>query len=224
MSILSFSLKKPIVTRKFNHFGLWISCKINFENLEYLLYRNDNSENLNRLKNFLINYIYYKNVPNYLFCEEKSFRCSALELYTPKNDYYINTSRFSKLVEEGLELVQEEKINRHYAVLTNILTKYPFAIAIEVPVWRIIKGINNSKHVTGHIDLITLNDEKEDELIIFDYKPNLDEILKSKEEYSKVYNQIYIYKLLLSHLTNINKEYLKIGLFDEKIEVMMKNA
>ena len=223
MNILSFDINRPIIIRKFNHFGLWIHCKINFQNLEYLLYRTNYSENLNKLKDFLINYVYYRKVPNYLFCEEKSFRCSGLNIYEPKNDYVINNSRFSDFVKEGLELTQQEKINRHYGVLTNILTKYPFAISIEVPVWRIIK-INNSKHVTGHIDLITLNEEKEDELIIFDYKPNLDEILKSKEEYSKVYNQIYIYKLLLNHLTNIDKKYLKIGLFDEKIEVMMKNA
>ncbi len=129
------------------------------------------------------NNIYEGNVPNNVFNMKQIPRISDFRIkgikkaflmslekklirsYKIKN--YTSDFKLSTYAEDVFNNYKKNKINKkpgHDAILKNILIRDAESIAIEVPIWRRI----NSNYVTGHIDLIQVNEKS---IKIIDYKP-----------------------------------------------------
>lgn len=101
---------------------------------------------------------------------EKFFKNIFLKNISGKYDLCTNVRRFFNTYN-----IHKIKINPdHPPILSGILMNSPYAIAIEIPIWKNIK--NSNKNFTGHIDLIL---HKENSLIVADYKQDQAEILKA---------------------------------------------
>ena len=84
----------------------------------------------------------------------------------------------------------------HQPILFYILDHCKNALAIEVPVWKILKKLNSLtskyKYYTGHIDLLLIENNS---LIIADYKPD-------SEDFYKSIPQLVSYYIILEYILN----------------------
>lgn len=91
---------------------------------------------------------------------KKLIRKEKIKLYN--EDYKL--SKFAQNVFLNYQKNQIKKIPGHEPILKNILIKDKDSIAIEVPIWY----KNNVKNLTGHIDLIQIDNNR---IKVIDYKP-----------------------------------------------------
>ena len=90
------------------------------------------------------------------------------------------------------------------------------SLAIEVPLW--VERLNFKGKwltVTGHIDLLQY-DENEKVIWIWDYKPE-------PEKEPKVGDQVMLYKYMLTLMTDVKYEKIRVGWFNEKVEYVIKD-
>ena len=84
-----------------------------------------------------------------------------------KVELHDSGTRLPKFVNDVFEAFKNSEISKkpgHEPVLKNILIRDQNSVAIEVPIWRKI----GNNHITGHIDLIQIED---DIIKVIDYKP-----------------------------------------------------
>ncbi len=141
-----------------------------------------NQEELSRLKK------YFKSVsqgliPNDLFNTRKQPRVSQFKIRGIKSGFiksfskklirsgkiqhYNSNSKLPKYVQTVFDNYEENKIAGHPGhepILKNILIKDKNSIAIEIPIWN----NENNKFITGHIDLIQIENNV---IKVIDYKP-----------------------------------------------------
>jgi hypothetical protein len=172
-----------IKRRDFIHQNIRYSFNWNLKNhKEKLNQFYSNREDFKRLGTYLKR-IYQGSIPNNLFNTKEVTRVSQFKVKGIKNGFLRSFSK--KLIREGkiqkldstyklpefaqkvYEIYHHNQINKspgHDTILKNILIKDKDSIAIEVPIWN----MNKKKFITGHIDLIQI----EDNIIkIIDYKP-----------------------------------------------------
>ncbi|MFX1337109.1 MAG: hypothetical protein ACFFDK_00725 [Promethearchaeota archaeon] len=172
-----------IKKRDFVHQNIKYSFNWNLKNhKEKLTQLNSNREEFKRLGNYLKN-IYHGSIPNNIFNTKTITRVSQFKVRGLKNGFLRSFSKrlinegkiqrfdsnsklpnFAKKVYEIYHLNQINKNPGHETILKNILIKDKDSIAIEVPIW----SVNKNKHITGHIDLIQIEN---DVIKIIDYKP-----------------------------------------------------
>ena len=141
-----------------------------------------NREELNKLKEHFKR-VYDGMIPNNLFNSRNLPRISQFKIKGIKTAFIRSFSKKlirsgkikyhdsnSKLPQQVQKVIDIYKVNGitgvpgHEPILKNILIKDNNSIAIEVPVWNEAK----SKLITGHIDLIQIED---DVVKVIDYKP-----------------------------------------------------
>jgi len=199
-----------IKKRDFIHQNIKYSFNWNLKNhKEKLGQLNSNREEFKRLGSYLKK-IYQGSIPNNIFNAKTITRVSQFKVIGLKNGFLRSFSK--KLINEGKiqkldsnsklpkfakkvhEIYYNNQINKnpgHETILKNILIKDKDSIAIEVPIWSAIK-IN--KHITGHIDLIQIEDNV---IKIIDYKPEGNFLFSLP--------QVATYGLLLKKLIHIEK-------------------
>jgi hypothetical protein len=143
---------------------------------------NQLSEDYEKLKKFLIE-IYKGKIPNTLFNRKNIPRVSNFKLNGIKGAYIRSYSKqlirsgkilkfdadyklshFAKEVYQNFRQYKLRENPGHDPILKNILIRDPTSIAIEVPIWKKVNGT----YITGHIDLIKIEEEN---IKIVDYKP-----------------------------------------------------
>ncbi|TXT61855.1 MAG: hypothetical protein BAJALOKI3v1_740015 [Promethearchaeota archaeon] len=143
---------------------------------------NQLSKDYEKLKKFLLE-IYKGKIPNTLFNKKNIPRVSNFKLKGIKSAYIRSYSKqlirsgkilkfdsnykLSHYAEEVYQNFRQHKLREnpgHDPILKNILIRDPTSIAIEVPIWKNVNG----SYITGHIDLIKIED---DHIKIVDYKP-----------------------------------------------------
>ncbi len=197
-----------IKKRDFIHQNIKYSFNWNLKNhKEKLNQLNSNREEFKRLGTYLKK-IYQGSIPNNIFNTKTITRVSQFKVRGLKNGFLRSYSK--KLINEGVikksedsklpkfaknvyEIFHINHIDRnpgHDTILKNILIKDKDSIAIEVPIW----SAHKNNHITGHIDLIQI----EDNIIkIIDYKP----------EGNFLYSlpQVAAYGLLIKKLIQVEK-------------------
>ena len=168
---------------------------------------NSNREDYKKLEAYFKRIINENYVPNHLFNRRSSPRVSQFKIRGIKKAFLLNFGK--KLIREGKIKVfdsntklpkyvqsvynsfKENKINRnpgHDPVLKNILIKDNNSIAIEIPIWK----INKENLITGHIDLMQIQDNT---IKVIDYKP--------EGNFLASIPQVATYGLLVKNLFNI---------------------
>ena len=172
-----------IKKRDFIHQNIKYSLNWNLKNhKEKLSQLNSKREEFKRLGTYLKK-IYQGSIPNNIFNTKTITRVSQFKVKGLKNGFLRSFSK--KLINEGkiqksdsnsklpkfakkvYEIYYNNQINKspgHETILKNILIKDKDSIAIEVPIW----SVNKNKHITGHIDLIQIENST---IKIIDYKP-----------------------------------------------------
>jgi hypothetical protein len=147
-------------------------------------------------------------------------RSSCLKFKLPELDIKSATGHeVSGLAFQGLKLYAKAFKDNHSKVQRFMLENDGKTIAIEVPIWLNsnevagYKELFNSKEpLTGHIDLLRIEDEK---IWVWDYKPKA-----NKEIYAAT--QVFFYSLMLSKRTGINLDSFRCGYFDDKYAFIFK--
>ena len=187
----------------FDHKGGFYHYRVNYEKLNSLC-----NNSLSPLKEFLESM--FQNCPdNYFFKGPRSsslkFKLSNLELANA------TSHELCLLTHYGLENNKERYSAPHSRVQVFMLEHDSTSIACETPIWLLPSELetfqelfNSQEPLTGHIDLIRIQDDK---IWILDYKPNA-----QKEQYAAT--QTYFYALMLSARTKIPLEHFRCGYFD----------
>jgi hypothetical protein len=197
-----------IKKRDFVHQNIKYSFNWNLKNHEEKILQSQlNREELRKLEIYLKK-VYEGVIPHNLFNTSYIPRVSQFKIRGLKNsfissfskkliragiiqkfDYSAKLPNYARKVFEIYHKNQFNKIPGHVPILKNILIKDNDSIAIEVPIW----SKNQSKYLTGHIDLIQV----EDSLIkIIDYKPEGNFLISLP--------QVATYGLLIKKMLNIN--------------------
>ncbi len=195
--------------RDFIHQNIKFSFNWNIKNhKEKLNQLNSNREEFKKLGTYLKR-IYQGSIPNNIFNTKTITRVSQFKVKGLKNGFLRSFSK--KLIHEGkiqkfesdsklpkftkkvYENYYNNQINKspgHETILKNILIKDEDSIAIEVPIW----SVKNNKYITGHIDLIQIEDNV---IKIIDYKPEGNFLFSLP--------QVATYGLLLKKLIHIEE-------------------
>ena len=172
-----------IKRRDFIHQNIRYSFNWNLKNhKEKLNQLHSNREDFKRLGTYLKR-IYQGSIPNNLFNTKDITRVSQFKVKGLKNGFLRSfsknliregkiqkldsNSKLPKFAQKVYEIYHYNQINKnpgHDTILKNILIKDEDSIAIEVPIWT----MNKKKFITGHIDLIQIEDNS---IKIIDYKP-----------------------------------------------------
>jgi len=188
----------------FNHKGGFYHYRVHYEKLNDLC-----NKNLSPLKDFLESM--FNNCPDkYFFQGPRSsslkFNLSNLDLKNATNH------ELCILTHYGLEQNKERYSTAHSRVQVFMLESDTTTIACEIPIWLLPEELeaykeifNSTEPLTGHIDLLGLEDGK---IWILYYKPNA-----SKEKFAAT--QTYFYALMLSARTKIPLENFRCGYFDK---------
>jgi hypothetical protein len=146
-------------------------------------------------------------------------RGSALKFSSDHTMVELTGHRVCSLAENGLKVNAERFKCNHSKVQLFMLENDYETVAIEVPIWlnaeeipRYQELFGSSEPLTGHIDLLTIEDGK---IWVWDYKPNA-----HKEKYADT--QVYFYSLMLSKRTGIPLEKFRCGYFDWDRAYMFK--
>ncbi len=163
------------------------------------------SKDFNTLKIFLENVL--ENCPDDYF--RKGPRISKQKINLKAELYNLKGHEISKLAEIAM---QNKTHSPHTTIQLFMLNHDNATIATEVPLWLEENEMQEYKHifnssfpVTGHIDVLRIEDNK---IWIWDYKPKA-----YKEKYAPF--QVYFYARMLSKRTNIPLENFRCGYFDE---------
>jgi len=172
-----------IKRRDFIHQNIRYSFNWNLKNHKEKLHQiYSNREDFKRLGTYLKR-IYQGSIPNNLFNTKDITRVSQFKVKGLKNGFLRSfsknliregkiqkldsNSKLPKFAQKVYEIYHYNQINKnpgHDTILKNILIKDEDSIAIEVPIWN----MNKKKFITGHIDLIQIEDNF---IKIIDYKP-----------------------------------------------------
>ncbi|MAG53010.1 MAG: hypothetical protein CMH62_03550 [Nanoarchaeota archaeon] len=187
----------------FDHKGGFYHYRVHYEKLNNLC-----NNGLSSLKDFLEDV--FTNCPDkYFFQGPRSsslkFKLNNLDLKNAPNH------ELCILTHHGLEKNNDRYSTNHSKVQVFMLESDNSTIACETPIWLLPEELelyqeifNSSEPLTGHIDLLRIQDDK---IWILDYKPNA-----AKEQFAAT--QVYFYALMLSKRTNIPLESFRCGYFD----------
>ncbi|GAG62360.1 unnamed protein product, partial [marine sediment metagenome] len=147
-------------------------------------------------------------IPNDLFNDKRFPRVSQFKLRGIKSSFvksfskqlirsgkitkFDTDSKLSNYARRVYDNYKENHINKkpgHEPILKNILIKDKDSVAIEVPIWKKVK---NNSYVTGHIDLIQVDNNH---IKVIDYKPEGKFLISLP--------QVAVYGLLARTLLNI---------------------
>lgn len=187
----------------FDHKGGFYHYRVHYEKLNKLC-----NNGLSQLKDF-IEEMFYNCPDKYFFNGPRSsslkFNLTNLDL---KN---IPNHELCLLTHHGLEKNKERYKTNHSKVQVFMLENDTTSVACEVPLWLLPDEIetyqklfNSEKPLTGHIDIVRVQDNK---IWILDYKPNA-----QKEQFAAT--QVYFYALMLSKRTKLPLENFRCGYFD----------
>jgi len=147
----------------------------------------------------------FNECPNHYF--KNSLSGSKLNFALNLSVHNIKIHEVCELAKNALNMNIEK--TPHTKVQLHFLEQDNKTIASEVPVWiqpKELKELKIDKILTGHIDLIRIEDNK---IWVWDYKPRAHE-----EKYAST--QVYFYTLMLSKRTGIPIENFRCGYFDDK--------
>jgi ATP-dependent exoDNAse (exonuclease V) beta subunit len=187
----------------FEHKGGFYHYRVHYDKVNKLC-----SNSLSPLKDFLEK-MFTKCPDTYFHSGPRSsalkFKLSNLDLKNAPNH------ELCVLTHHGLEKNEERYSTNHSKVQVFLLEHDTTSIACETPIWLLPEELqtyqelfNSSEPLTGHIDLLRIQDNK---IWILDYKPNA-----QKEKYAST--QTYFYALMLSKRTNISLDHFRCGYFD----------
>jgi len=156
----------------------------------------------------------YTDCPKKLFTSEGP-RCSSLRIeFNPRKITKNNNAL--KLAEYALLLAKTNR-QRHEQVQDFMLVNDSATVAVELPVFFNPKeltvkekktyGIDVSKVLTGHIDILQVRFDK---IHVLDFKP------EAKKEDKKAAEQVFLYTLALSKRTGIPLSNFTCAYFDDK--------
>lgn len=170
----------------------------------------------------------FRNCPDHYF--NSGPRSSCLKFSLNLDIRKVSGHEVCSLAELGLRENRDRYAENHMKVQMFMLENDNKTIAMETPIWMENKEvakfknfIKSKKPLTGHIDLLRLEDNK---LWVWDYKPNA-----NLEKFAPT--QVYFYALMLSKRTGIGFEKIRCGYFntenafvfkpEEKVRVEMDN-
>jgi len=110
-----------------------------------------------------------------------------------KIEVHDSNSKLPRFVNDVFETFKKSQIGKkpgHEPILKNILIRDENSVAIEIPIWKQI----NNLFITGHIDLIQIED---DIVKVIDYKPEGNFLLSLP--------QVATYGLFIKKLFNLHK-------------------
>ena len=146
-------------------------------------------------------------------------RSSALKFNLPVDLKMITGHEISMLTREALKVNKDRFKAGHSKVQVFLLEMDDKTIACEVPIWlnheelkNFNELFNSNLPLTGHIDLIRIEDEK---IWIWDYKPG-----SFEEKFAST--QVFFYALMLSKRTGIPLDKFRCGYFDENYAFVFK--
>lgn len=193
--------------RDFYHQNIKYSFNWNLKNHKEILNQlNSNQEEFRKLGTYLKK-VYQGAIPNNLFNRKDLPRVSQFKIRGLNNAFLKSFSK--KLIRSGkiikcdsntklpnyaqkvYNAFYRNQLNKkpgHNPILKNILIKDKDSIAIEVPIWM----TKNSINVTGHIDLIQIQNNM---IKIIDYKPEGNFLVSLP--------QVAIYGLLIKQILQI---------------------
>ena len=200
--------QKPMLKhRDFFHQNIKYSFNWNLTNHKVKLSQlQSNREEFKKLGTFLKR-VYQGSIPNDLFNRRGTPRVSQFKIKGLKNAFLSSFSKqlirsgtimksdssakLPKYVEEVFSNFQKEKKPKpnHGPILKRILIKDKDSIAMEVPIWRIYNNVS----ITGHIDLIQIEDNM---IKVIDYKPD--------ENFLYSIPQVATYGFLIKKVLDIN--------------------
>ncbi|MFX0076187.1 MAG: hypothetical protein ACFE96_12145 [Candidatus Hermodarchaeota archaeon] len=153
--------------------------------------------------------VYQGTIPNDIFNQRELPRVSQFKIRGLKPAFIVSfsksliregkiklhdsTSRLPKFVNDVFETFKNSEIRKkpgHEPILKNILIRDKNSVAIEIPIWRKIKN----DYVTGHIDLIQIDDNI---IKVIDYKPEGNFMLSLP--------QVATYGLFIESMFNLSK-------------------
>ena len=187
----------------FDHKGGFYHYRVHYDKMNELC-----NNGLEPLKNFLEE-MFQKCPDSYFFKGPRSsslkFKLSNLDLKNaPHHELCL-------LTHHGLEHNKDRYSTNHSKVQVFMLEQDTTSIACELPIWLLPEELdlyknifNSTEPLTGHIDLIRIQDDK---IWILDYKPNA-----QKEKFAAT--QTFFYALMLSKRTNLPLENFRCGYFD----------
>ncbi len=187
----------------FDHKGGYYHYRVHYTKLNDLC-----QGPLSSLKTYLESML--KNCPNEYFF--KGPRSSSLKFKLSNLDIKnITHHELCTLTHHALEKNHDRYSTAHSKIQVFLLENDSTSIACEIPLWLKPEELdsfkelfNSTEPLTGHIDLIRVQDNK---IWVLDYKPNA-----AKEQFAST--QIYFYALMLSTRTGIPLEYFRCGYFD----------
>jgi hypothetical protein len=222
-----------IKKRDFIHQNIRYSFNWNLRNHKEKLNQLDsNREEFKRLGTYLKN-IYQGSIPNNIFNTKTITRVSQFKVRGLKNGFlrsfskklikdgriqkFDSNSKLPKFAKKVYEIYHQNQINRtpgHETILKNILIKDNDSIAIEVPIWNVNK---NNKHITGHIDLIQIENNT---IKIIDYKPEGNFLFSLP--------QVATYGLLIKKIIHVDKinciSFNKISAWEYNPEILLTDV
>ena len=146
-------------------------------------------------------------------------RSSTLKFKLVDDLIEVQGHEVSLLARYGLENNQFRFNDNHSKVQVFLLEMDDKTIACEVPIWlnheelkNFNELFNSNLPLTGHIDLIRIEDEK---IWIWDYKPG-----SFEEKFAST--QVFFYALMLSKRTGIPLDKFRCGYFDENYAFVFK--
>ncbi len=177
-----------------------------------------NTASLNQLKEYL--HGVFDNCPDEYF-NNGNLRCSQLKFKLNLDVENATAHEVNMLSANGLLVNADRYKNNHSKVQVFMLEHDKKTIAAEVPIWiskdelqMFNKLFANSEILTGHIDLLRIEDGK---IWIWDYKPNA-----QREEYATT--QVYFYALMLSKRTGMSMDNFMCGYFDSNFTYIFNPA
>lgn len=145
---------------------------------------------------------------DYIYQMDEILRCSELAKYYNMDKpeiKHIKKNLATSITNFALTLAKTKK-DRHQIIEDFFLINDSVTIANEIPVYLLKEESNFENHLTGHIDLIQIRNNK---IHIIDYKP------EAKNEKFAI-NQLFLYALALQIRTNIAPSNFECGYFDEQ--------
>lgn len=143
-------------------------------------------------------------------CPEEPFlngpRSSKLKINIGIKPIEVENHPISALAQDGLDWNNYK--TAHSNVQVFMLQNDPQTLAVETPIWM----NHNQETLSGHIDLLRLEDNK---IWVWDYKPRA-----HKEKYATT--QTYMYAKMLSQRTGISLNKFMCGYFDENTTFVFK--
>ncbi|PKN46104.1 MAG: hypothetical protein CVU59_07065 [Deltaproteobacteria bacterium HGW-Deltaproteobacteria-17] len=148
--------------------------------------------------------------PNHLFFQD-GLRCSSFPGHATAVLHHEERHEMCKLTADSFGVTEFKA--RHENCQYHFLTRDPFTVGVEVPVWLEARELEDFAEVfggsgplTGHIDLVR---EKGGAVEVWDYKPHA-----RRERHAAT--QVFLYTFMLSVRTGILLRHFRCGYFDER--------